>query len=111
LKKVVLIKSTGVPASFHTVTNLTVNKAGAGGLPSSTNVVVASYYSEEAYSAGANSLASTTIQVPGIPAGEDMWEFADAALAKAAPIGADTSAEIAHFAAQNPYVFAGATIA
>jgi len=106
LLKSVLIKSIGVPADFHTVTNVTLNKSSEN-----ASINIASYYTQEVYAAGAQALAQSTIQVNGAPeANQDVWAFADAALAKAAPAGTDPAAILEQFAAINPYVFAGATI-
>jgi hypothetical protein len=106
LLKIVLIKSVGVPASFHTVTNVTLNKSS-----DNASVNIASYYSQDVYAAGANPLAQSTVIVAALPKdGQDVWAFADEFLAKAAPDGADTSAVLEQFSAVNPYVFAGATI-
>ena len=106
LSKVVTIKSSGVPASFHTVESVTINKSSKN-----ASVIVQSYYSQDAYNAGATSLAQTTIMLNAeLAAGQNVWAFADAHLSAAAPAGADTGAVLEQFAAVNPYVFAGATI-
>jgi hypothetical protein len=105
LLKSVLIKSVGVPAGFHTVTNVTFNKGSE-----MSNVAVASYFSQDVYAAGAVPLAQSNVVISGLPAaGQDMWEFADASLSKKAPADADKSAVIDQFQA-SPYAFAGATI-
>jgi hypothetical protein len=106
LKKQVLVKATGVPAGFHTVSNVTLDK-----LSSKISIAVQSYYSQESYNAGAMIVASVTIVLDGLPeVGRDVWAYADARLAAPVPPGGDDTAEIVQFAAQNPYAFAGATI-
>jgi hypothetical protein len=105
LKKQILIAANGAPATVHRVDNVTLNK-----LPTASIAVVSCFYSMDALTQGLNPLAQVSIQLDGLPAkGQDAFDFAEAALAAAAPAGVTVDTSIHQYGADR-YTFAGAEV-
>jgi hypothetical protein len=103
LKKTILIKSHGVPASIHRVAQVNVNADLETGTKTSS-IVVKSFFNEEAISTNLQPLATVTIYVQDAPAdGQALKDFAEAALTAAQPENAGM------FGAER-YAFAGAEV-
>lgn len=105
IKKTVLIKSHGAPASVHRVDDVNVNLRN-----NSSSIGLASFYDEDAFKNGLAPLANVTVYVAGTPAdGENLTAFAEAVLTVAKPDDAPVDAVVIGFAVDR-YVFAGGEI-
>ncbi|POR46752.1 hypothetical protein B0G62_12268 [Paraburkholderia eburnea] len=105
LKKEILIAAVGAPATIHRVDSVTINKLG-----NTTVANISSFYSTSALSQGLQPLAQISMPLEGLPAkGQDAWEFAEAALAAAAPDGETVEAVIGQQGVDR-YIFASAEI-
>jgi hypothetical protein len=105
LRKEVVVALNGAPATVHRVDNVTLNK-----LTNATFAVVSCFYSADALKQGLNPLAQVSIQLEGMPAnGQDAFDFAEAALAAAAPDDVTVNPFVTQFGADR-YAFAGADV-
>lgn len=105
LKKTVLIKSHGVPASIHRVdaVNVDLNNKAA-------TISVSSFYDEDALKSGLSPLSSMSIYVQAAPeSGQDLLAFAESTLAADKPESAPSALPAPLYGADR-YVLAGAQI-
>lgn len=105
LKKQLVVASIGVPAGVHKLTSISVNLEAKN-----TTVAISSFYNEDAVTDNLASLATSSVTLDGIPAtGQDIVDFAQGALIKAAPDGTTVNETITMYSTDR-YAFQNATI-
>lgn len=105
LKKEMLVATFGAPVTIHRIDSITISP-----LTKTTSVSVSSFCSTVALAQSLNPLAQVTVQLDGIPAnGQGAVEFAESALAAAAPEGVNVDPVIQQYSADR-YAFAGAEV-